>query len=790
MQTIVEELKTSVQEDGDDDGSFNTKKEASIFLGENSYDKDGTKLKAPHRQRLCTAFSLDVESQRQNNLPLTEKNKLFRHYTWTCFPTRSSLDPDFDDVDSDFSFDLERDGSNQQEVPVSNQGSRVRILSGVDYSRGRSCAVDLTVLNKKKKHLKTKTMQNIKIMRAFMAQINSKKGNIRKNTEHYSLKPPKPTQLLHEEDEEEIVRCSTFLNDGFNSVNPMTSSLLIEKISSPEMPLTNLGDLKLISSKSNPVWACTKRDYIVTALTNPENIRDSLRVSFAMTHKPKQIILDTSKVKSFIAQLAQEAANHNIIDAIKLDERKSDEPYILYKRGESKLVSMFTTNIQAIDLDKFLNLICEYKPSFNENALRFLEFQRSTFLRILLLCHDLFCSSLDLLIQLIKRFFIATPSKMSQKEALMYDKCIRTPAQYIILDIIATWIEIRGKDFFENNHLCVFLESFIQYTSSGEAVPSVNERIKKALKLLSNYLKKNNTNFTNDSKTVIKTETNLFDSQISQMLMLNINVEMDIEGITEYFFRYNAKQMAANMTRIDLRYLKALRIRHLPHNSMNLEDFISEEEKFAFVSHTNYLTFLMVYLIIGQQKHQKTEELILRLVDIAEELLRYNNFQSFSCIMGAITNTATKVYSKSIKESSSQVLRKKKKGFEDLFNNTTAFRNTINKTHLPKIPSIMIINEDLTKLLGMQDTYIELDNDRKLINFKLLEETAAVIDGLDRAQKSTYEFREIKPELEGFLMDQPKKLMKKLDHRMNISQIQTELMKIAHKNVRINSNKA
>ena len=498
------------------------------------------------------------------------------------------------------------------------------------------------------------------------------------------------------------------------------------------------------------------------------------------------VILDDVKFLRFVAKLEQDAMERSIPDRLKLEERRSDEPYVVLKKGDSSFASStFTTDIQAIDLEKLLNQLCEYKLTTNMKLLQDDEEHKKKLLKIFLLSHDLFCSSVELLIELIKRFFVPFPSNATKNEKTLYNTLIRTPTQLVVLDVIASWIELRYKDLHENKYLSKLLEIFVRYASGNEALLPVDENVKRCLRLFL-FMKTHCFNIADlAEKAASKLKASPLETQAKGIMIYNIKSEMDIEVATNYLKRYSPKQLAHQMTRIDLQILKSIRIRNLPHNNKNTEDFLQDDIHTYGFKHTNYLAFMMVYTIISQFKRKKKAKLITNLLETAFNLLALNNFQSFSCVMGALMNTATKIHPKIPRDSSSQNIKRRLE-YEELFSNTTAFRNRISKAQLPKIPCIMIINEDLSKLVGMQNPYLELDA-RKLMNFKLMEESASVIDSLISTQTSVYDSLEHDSELESFLLDYPIRMMKKLDTGMNISQLQTKLMKIAQRNLRFSA---
>ena len=479
LEIILEERKASNPED-EDIKSFPTMQ--NIKLTRESYEiVDSPTPKSNRiRSQISHSFYQPSPSIYTTFFPELKEDNIQRTRSYTLSKLQSQSEKEISsESGSEFSLNLSggalsgEDSTVEQKIPESD------LSEDSDFSRARATAIDKT---NQKGRLNVPRYDDEEFEQKVACSLPRENSLLRKTTLNL-LTREEPSKSLSSRPSERTLSAAP---QDFNKLfgNMSSSMLLLKQGPVSPKPATQQ------KPQSNPLRQCCRYDYKIVSKEDNEELSNGMKplVNPTDVRIERMAILDDAKVLKFVAKLEQEGMERSISDRTKLEERCSDEPYIVYKKGDSSFAaSPFTTNIQAIDLDKLLNLICEYKISRNPKMSKDADERKQKLLKIFLLSHDLFCSSVELLIELIKRFFLPLPDNTSKSEMKAYEIYFRTPSQYTMLNVIATWIELRGRDFYENKYLSKLLEIFVKYGCGGNTLIQVSESIQKGLHLLLYY---------------------------------------------------------------------------------------------------------------------------------------------------------------------------------------------------------------------------------------------------------------------------------------------------------------
>mgnify|MGYP000959179989 CR=1 FL=1 len=453
-----------------------------------------------------------------------------------------------------------------------------------------------------------------------------------------------------------------------------------------------------------------------------------------------------------ISKIASESMRENIFDKNSLEEKLSYEPYIIFKKLKDKDADDMA--IQGIDSQKLIDFICHHQNHEDESD----ETSRNKIMEVFFLTHDLYISSCDLLTEIIKRFFIPYPQMLTEQEKKIYEQMVQIPSQFQILDVLAFWNKTRPDDFEDDEKLSSLMHAFIKYVSKV-----ATEGVVAALELL---LVKPSPR----KPSIARTQTNLKKRASNPLVFYQEHAAIEI------FLSYKPSQIALQMTNIDLEFIKEVRIRDLPHNSKNRRGVDRSSTMSGLqkmINYTNYLTFFWIYHSIHLCPIEK-RKLVVRLIDVAEELLKLRNYQSFSIFMGILTNVAfKKICNKQIEKDSWIAPRYSK--LDNFYSDVQTFRNKMKSAPFPKIPSLVVITEDITKLEFMFKSYVESET-RSLLNYHAMGEIAEMINLLVKPESHGYKEIQRDNKLYELFTNEPIKIMRKLDPQLNINQIQTKLM--------------
>lgn len=461
----------------------------------------------------------------------------------------------------------------------------------------------------------------------------------------------------------------------------------------------------------------------------------------------------------YVAKIGKELRGENIFDCHSKDEILSDEPFIILKNAKDTAHTS-KTKIRAIDIQKLIDLMCKYIPTADGKDDDD-HHMRIKIMTTFFITHDMCISAVELLKEIAKRLLIPFPAAMSEQERKHYRTNFLKPLQFQVLDVFAHWIKARPDDFRPDGLLAELFAALYEYTAD-----ILIDSNKLGFELLLPDRSKVN-------RLARGSQSEQDEMKIPKSLLNNHVLTLDEGSAVEIFVSYSPDLMANQMTRIDLEYLNNVRVCDLPHNLKNRR--VNSNNRFQrMIEYTNYLTFFWINTILGVTENKK-KKLVAWLLETAERLLFLNNFHSFSIIMGALTNVALRgwMYKELDRRS---VTWHRFTTYEELYCDVAHFRKKIHDASCPKIPSIMVISEDITKMVALFDEFqIRLET-RKLIDFQVMEEIAELIDSLLNKQHHMYNPIECNTRLHDLLVNEPRRVMRSLDHDMNISRVQTKLM--------------
>ena len=523
-------------------------------------------------------------------------------------------------------------------------------------------------------------------------------------------------------------------------------------------------------------------DVFTTTSSNDEARKDSSLYGSCLFVRTGSVVSDTSlKVNlrntfnrlnpdQLILNIVNESLKENIFDKNSMQERLSDEPYIIMKNLKDRGTNR--TLIQGIDSQKLFDYLCKYNPILIQQQSD--ESNRMKMTEAFFMTHDLYISSSDLFIELVKRFAISYPQMTTAEEEKAFDQMIRIPSHFQILDVLACWTKLRPDDFEDDESLKSLMQAFFKYVSTV-----ATQGVIAALELLLIKPTFNRSSLKRSHKSAINhTDTHQFIRKGSFAELLQVVEE---SWYVDALLNHKPKQIALQMTRIDLELLQEIKVSDLPHNRKNYREQSVEAIRAAIqtmTNHTNYLTFLLIHMMFDLSCTKK-RKLLSHLLDVAEELLIMKNFHSLSIVLGALTNIALKTAcEKQFERDKSMFARYCM--YESLFSDTEKFRLLVKRALVPKIPCLAMATEDISKLVTAFENYIQLET-RKLLNFQAMEEIADIASSLLLPENHRYEEIEKHTKLHEILTIEPLKLMRKLDPECSISQMQTKLMVMALK---------
>ena len=496
--------------------------------------------------------------------------------------------------------------------------------------------------------------------------------------------------------------------------------------------------------------------------------------------------LEEAKAFAFVVRTRQMSQQGYIADQNKIAEHKSDEPFILYKKGKRAASEhLDLTDIQAIDLQKLfdeavtLKLLASPTEAHRYNNIR----------KTVVMTYDLACSSVDFLNELLCRFFIPMPSCVSKSEASSFETYVKEPAQRKVVNTLIYWMTLRYSDFVENLYLRRLTRAFLE-VAGWDCHSQVAKVLKEAKKvytdLLTRKISSPNCSVVDEKMLRLTTEPTLRVKWLSSNCF-----RLNVSDVTKFLFQHSSQDLAEQLTLIDCQMHKGVRHWQLPFNLKNK----SQQLQFAdsksqvnssgnkqysvyqkVVEQTNFRTFFFIYVIISHPEHHQKLEVILKLLDIAEKCLKLRNFQSFCCILGALLNTAVIIQKPQLNKLSI-ISKQRRAEFYTLYQKGYQLRKQIAESETPKVPCLMLVAEDIEKLLAAQPTCLELD-ERKLINFKLMEELDHSVSDYFVSQESIYDIQPVQPVLD-FFQANVMRFMMMLDNQLSISRIQSQLMSLA-----------
>lgn len=489
---------------------------------------------------------------------------------------------------------------------------------------------------------------------------------------------------------------------------------------------------------------------------------------------------DTRAFKS-VSKAFQASKKEYIVDRNKLNERISSDPFIILASGTKKPNDDFT-NIQWICTQKLIDeIISPLKDDFAFEEKRF------KMKRALVMTYDIAYSSFELFEFLMQRFFIQTPFGLSPQEIKFFETDVKEPAQLRVLELLNYWIREREADFLENTALRQLAIAFCKFaacTSSAIISDEIND-IKNFLDPAEELKRSKNSTQGQTIDVLNRAIINLpSNPKLCEKWYLNDNKSFSLINSAKVLFQFSPKEFAMQMTLIDSALHFEIRPWHMPYNLRNKVANDSagglkndnDNPYRRFVEQTNFRTFFFVYLIIAQKTEQRKRLVVSRLIAIADECLKLKNYQGFCCIIGAMTNMAVLLQ----KIDWSQLPAKEQKlknSFEQIYLNNKVLRNMVNEAAPPLVPSLVVVSIDIEKIISVP---VHLEETKRLINFRSMEELVCATSTFFSAQKSSFKFQPNHTLLE-FLQVDVLRLMILLNSGLNISKIQTQLQTIALK---------
>lgn len=495
-------------------------------------------------------------------------------------------------------------------------------------------------------------------------------------------------------------------------------------------------------------------------------------------HAKKVYNLTEAQAYAQVSQAFQASRKENIIDQNRLEERVSSDPFIVMSsrmKNREKSHTREFTDIQWVCLQKLIDEIV----SPEKDDIDFEE-RRFKMKKTLIMTYDAVISSIDLFEQLMRRFFIPSPACISPKEAQFFEESVKEPAQMRVLHLLLYWMREREADFLENLSLRQLAMAYLKFATCV-CSNDINEKLKE-IKTFLDPITENERAFSQAStidvvdRVIISLPSN---PKSCQIWHINDSKTFHMSDAMKILFDFSPREIAEQFTLIDSVLYKDIRRWHMPHNLRN-KLYVSKEGHDnpykRLIEQTNYRTFFFVYLIIAQNKEQKKISVVVRLLDIAKECVKIQNYQGYSCIMGALTNMAV-VSQKIPWEKMPSLIQKRRKRYEDYYKNTRKLRNKIRESDPPLVPCLIIVSLDLEKIMSVP---IYLEDSKRLINFRSLEEIALASEKFFSAQRSEFNFQPIHQILEYFQED-VLRLMVSLNSELNITKIQSYLQALALK---------
>ena len=498
--------------------------------------------------------------------------------------------------------------------------------------------------------------------------------------------------------------------------------------------------------------------------------------------------LEETKAIAFVWQVFRESHQNYVVDKNNMEEYKSDEPFIIYKKGYKPLdEGREFTDVQAIDLQKLF----DEAVSFGGVGLDAVSPRCQKIRRILITTYDIACSSADFLNELLRRFFMPTPCSMSKQEAAQFNKFIKKPAQTRVISLLMLWMELRQNDFAENLYLRQLTRAFIDLVcwTCHEDIVKLMKLTRKSFEAILDR-KQLREEFPKSiiNEAAIKVTCN---EKLRKRWVELDTTAVDVALATETLLQCSATEFAEQMTLIDSSMHQEVRHWHFPFNRKNKvrhlqykrsisgEDRAEEEYHNLYqkiIEQTNYRAFFFIYILITNSKSYKKREIAAKLLDIAEKCLKLNNYQGFCCVIGALTNTAV-LMQKPDFDKFSIISKQRKAEYFALYNNWRTLRLKIAQSTHPMVPSVLLVAETVEKLLVAQPCSFDLE-ERQLVNFKLMEELSGTVSKYFESQDSVYPIEPVSKLLD-YLQLGIMRVMKTLDCELRISRIQSQLMILA-----------
>lgn len=491
--------------------------------------------------------------------------------------------------------------------------------------------------------------------------------------------------------------------------------------------------------------------------------------------------LKETQAYAHVSQAFQASRRENIFDQNRLEERISSDPFIVHaskiKGTKEKSQDVFT-DIQWICKQKLIDEILSPKKADAES-----EEKRIKIKKTLIMSYDMVFSSMDLFDQLMRRFFIPSPYCMGPKETQFFEESVKEPAQMRVIDLILYWMKEREADFLENLSLRQLAMAYLKFATCV-CSNSINEKLKELKNLLESAFENEHEHplsLSNSIDVIDRVIIGLPSNPKScQIWHINDSKSFHLSDAIKILFDFSPKQIAEQMTLIDSALHRDIRHWHMPHNLQNKLHTGKEGNDNPYkrlIEQTNYRTFFFVYLIIALNFEQKKLSVIARLLDIAKECVKIQNYQGYSCIVGALTNMA--VLSQRIPwDALPANMQKRKKRYEHFYKNTRKLRKKIRDAAPPLVPCLMLVSLDLEKIMTVP-AYLEESN-KRLINFRSMEEIVLASDKFFSSQGSEFNYPPIHRLLEYFQED-VLRLMMNLNSELNINKIQAHLQALAKK---------
>ncbi|KAI8328904.1 ras guanine nucleotide exchange factor domain-containing protein [Chlamydoabsidia padenii] len=350
------------------------------------------------------------------------------------------------------------------------------------------------------------------------------------------------------------------------------------------------------------------------------------------------------------------------------------------------------------------------------------------FINTFLLTYRSFCSSMELLKLLERRYTRPPPGGLTEHELDIWNNKKLKLIRLRVFNVLKNWLE---QYYNEDDH--VILDELLQFTTT-----TIRSTLQFSAEQLERLIKKRQEATGDGLKKMVLTLPTAPPLPILPRNRKKIRL-LDIDPL----------EIARQMTIMDFKLYNSIRPVECLNKAWSKEAHVATNIK-ASIEYCNQVTSWVSDAILSQLEVKKRVILIKHWVQIAERCRQLNNFNTCMAILSAFDNSAVGRLKRTWEMVGARTLQilshiRKLMGAN---RNFTEYRAIIHSVNPPCIPFLGIYLQDLTFIEDGNADYLKTSKD--LINFAKRAKTAEVIREIQQYQSTYYQLTPV-DELQKFI---------------------------------------